>query len=157
FGIKSTLQIYQGPNNTLLGKHTITGVFFKIDTKRTDKTLGELNMDNIVVDKIPVTLVSESQLTIGQHDIALSYGTLINFGLDNVLIPQLDSKATSLKELLEDVVPCDALGAKINDAVGFGGANLWSSLCQTGLAFGASYAEGKLADITGQATDFKIS
>lgn len=157
FGIKSTLQIYQGPNNTLLGKHTITGVFFKIDTKRTDKTLGELNMDNIVVDKIPITMVSESQLTIGQHDIGLSWGTVINFGLDDVLIPQLDPKATSLKELLEDVVPCADLGAKINDAVGFGGANLWESLCETGLAFGASYAEGKLGDISGQASDFKIT
>src|SRR5262249_2366240 len=33
FGIKSTLQIYAGPNNTLLGKHTITGFFFKLNSK----------------------------------------------------------------------------------------------------------------------------
>ena len=156
FGLKSTLEIYAGPNSTLLAKHTVTGVFFKIDGKRTDKTLAELNMDNIVVDKVPVTVVTESQITIGDHDIGLDYGALITFALDNIIIPAIDSTAGSVRELLLDVVPCDDIGAWIADNTGIGGEGLWESLCQTAIAAGASYLEGKLGELGGQATDFKI-
>jgi hypothetical protein len=156
FGLKSTFQIYAGPGSTLLAKHTITGVFFKIDGKRTDKTLAELDMDNIVVDKVPVTMVSESQITIGDHDIGLDYGALITFALDNIIIPAIDSTAGSVRELLLDVVPCDDVGSWIADNTGIGSEGVWSSLCQTAIAAGASYLEGKLGELGGQATDFKI-
>ncbi len=154
FGLKSTLQIYAGPNNTLLGKHTITGVFFKIDNKKIEKTLGELNMDNIVVDKIPVTLTGETSLTIGDETFGLSYGKMIIFALDNVVIPQVDPAATSLRELLSDVVPCDSIGDSIADYTHIGDGTLWQSLCETAIAFGASYAEGKIGSLGDQATAF---
>src|SRR5262249_32939651 len=71
FGVKSTLAVSMGPNGGLVGKHTLTGVFFRVDGKRVDKTLAELNLDDIVVDQIPITLTSDSQLLIADEDISI--------------------------------------------------------------------------------------
>jgi hypothetical protein len=155
FGVKSTFQIYAGPGSTLLGKHTITGVFFRVDTKKIEKTLGELDMDNIVIDKIPVTLASDSKLVVGDEDIALSYGKLIVAALDNVVIPLLDPAASNLEELLTDIVPCDTIADKIEEKTGIG-ASFWESLCSTGLKAGSAIVEGELGRLGDAATAFRI-
>jgi hypothetical protein len=154
FGLKSQLQIYAGPNNTLLAKHTFTGVFFKINSKRYDKTFGELNMDNIVVDKIPVTLPSENQLVLGDEQIGLSYGKLIVLALDNLVIPLIDAQAGSMRDLLEDLIPCDDFGDSLAQQTGLLNGSFWASLCKTGVSVGAQYAENKLTEALGQSGSF---
>ncbi len=159
FGIKSTLQIYAGPNNTLLGKHTVTGFFFKLDNKRIDKSVAELGMDTIVVDKIPITMPSESQITIGEHDIGMATGGLIVLAINNVLLPAIDGQTFGTSETLSDflanLIPCGDFGDYMEKNVGLT-SSFWSSLCTTAIKFGGVYLEGKLADIGGGAATFDI-
>ncbi len=160
FGLKSQIQIYKDPmdGSKYLAKHTVDGVFFKIKNKRTDRTLAAMNMDNIVVDKIPVTLTGETQVSFGEHNLGLSYGKIIVFGLDNVLIPLItENRALNLRELLADLIDCYDVGDKLADELGFGSPDLYESLCETALAFAGSYLEGKLSEVGGTASEFKIS
>jgi hypothetical protein len=155
FGVKSTLQIYAGPNNTLLGKHTINGFFFKINGKQIDKLLAELGMDTIVVDKVPITLVSQSQISIGDHNWGMNYGGVVVMAVNSVLIPALDPTAENLADFLTDEIPCDSFGDYMETNVGLT-STFWTSLCNTALKFGGIYLEGKLADIGGGAATFTI-
>jgi hypothetical protein len=155
FGVNSQLQIYAGPNNTLLGKHTINGFFFKINGKTVTKLLAELGMDTIVVDKVPITLVSESQLTIGDHNWGMNYGGIVVLAVNNVLIPEIDPSANNLADFLTDEIPCDSFGDYMETNVGLT-STFWTSLCNTALKAGGIYLEGKLADVGGGAATFTI-
>jgi hypothetical protein len=155
FGVKSTLQIYAGPNNTLLGKHTITGFFFKIDTKRIDKTVAELGMDTIVVDKVPVSMPTESQIVIGDHNFGMNYGGIVVLAVNNVVIPELDPTANTLADFLTDELSCTDFGSYMEENVGLT-ESFWNSLCRTALTAGGIYLEGKLADLGGGAATFTI-
>src|SRR5262249_32345919 len=155
FGIKSTLQIYAGPNNTLLGKHTVTGFFFTIDGKRVDRSTAQVGMDTIVVDKVPSTMVSESQITIGDHSFGMKDGGLIVFAINNVLISALDPNANNLADFLSDIIPCDSFANWMDDNV-LDSYATWNSLCTTAIKFGGVYLEGKLADLGDGAATFQI-
>lgn len=157
FGIRSQLKIYIDPNDStkLLAKHTIKGVFVKIDGKLKTKQLAELNMNEIVIDKIPVTLEGENKVKIGDHDFGLAYGGVLVAIVDNVLIPLLDPTSGNLQEVLENNVPCDVVGEKISEYIPIP-ASVWESLCKTGLNFGAAAIEGKLSSLGGTASSFKV-
>jgi hypothetical protein len=156
FGIKSSLQIYAGPNNTLLGKHTVTGFFFTIDGKRVDKSTAELGMDTIEVDKVPITLMGESQITIGNHSFGMKDGGLIVFAINNVLISSLDPNANNLADFLGDIIPCDSFADWMDQNV-LDSYATWNSLCTTAIKFGGVYLEGKLADLGDGAATFQIN
>jgi hypothetical protein len=156
FGIKSKLEITKNANGTYTAKHTIDGVFFKIGTRRVDKTLAEMNMDNIVVSNIPITVTGETQVSIGEHNIGLSYGKLIVFALDNVVIPLVTPRATNLREMFADLVDCAMFGQEAADYTGILNAGFYEALCDTAIAAGGAIIEGKLSEVGGTASEFKI-
>jgi hypothetical protein len=156
FGLKSKLEITKKADGSYVAKHTIDGVFFKINNRRVDATLAQLDMDNIVVDHIPVTLSGESRIAIGDHSLPLSYGTLVVLGLDNVVIPLLSPGAGNVAELLADLVDCAMIGEEIYEFLSILNADFFESLCSTAISAGGQILEGKLREIGGRASEFKI-
>jgi hypothetical protein len=156
FGLKSKLEITKKADGSYVAKHTIDGVFFKINNRRVDATLAQLEMDNIIVDNIPVTLTAESKISIGEHGLPLSYGTLVVLGLDNVVIPLLSPGAGNVSELLADLIDCSMVGEEIYDYLNILNADFFESLCSTAIAAGGAIIEGKLREIGGRASEFKI-
>jgi hypothetical protein len=157
FGIKSKLEITKNADGSYVAKHTIDGVFFKIGTRRIDKTLAEMNMDNIVALNVPIVVTGQTQVAIGEHNIGLSYGKLIVFALDNVVIPLITPRATNLREMLADLVDCAMFGQEAADYTGILNAGFYEALCDTAIAAGGAIIEGKLSEVGGTASEFKIS
>jgi hypothetical protein len=158
FGLKSQIQIYRDPANAdrYLAKHTVDGVFFKIKNKRTDRTMAQLNMSNIVVDAIPVTLQDESMITFGEHNIGLNVGKVIVFGANNVLIPLItQNRAMNFTELLTDLIDCYDVADTLSDEIG-GSSDLWESICETALTVVGNVLEGKVSELGGTASEFRI-
>jgi hypothetical protein len=160
FGLKSQIQIYRDPSdaNKYLAKHTIDGVFFKIKNRRTDKTLAQLNMNNVVVDGIAVTLTGESEIAFAEHHLGLNYGQMVLLAVNNILIPLItQNRAMDFGELLVDLIDCYALSSQIADATNIS-EDLWESVCETTLNIVGTLLEAKIAEIGGTTgSQFRIS
>jgi hypothetical protein len=160
FGLKSELAITKKPDGTYIAKHTVKGIFFFTDAgghrQRQDVDLAEMSIDYVVTDNVPVTRTGDTAITIGDHALPVSYGKALVYMVRNIVIALIDPWARNLTEFLQDIVDCDALGEKIADEVGFGSAGIYSSACNTALAFAGNYLEGKLGEVGGTATGFNL-
>ena len=110
-------------------------------------TLADLSLGQVVADNTTVTMESETKLTIADHTLPISYGHIILFGLNNVVIPALDPWSHSIEELLNHYLNCTSIGYGLSDYIGFGSPGLYESACQTGLAAVSSIIEGGILSI----------
>jgi hypothetical protein len=134
-------------DQTFLGTSTADGVTFDIDGTKKDFLFVDHNIDNVIVPDILVTLdKTQAKMNIGAHDLPLPWGKIVRLGMDAAIIPAIDSTATSLTDLLDNVVNCQAVGAAIDDAIGFGGAAFWGSACLGGLGLAADKIYDQLAE-----------
>jgi hypothetical protein len=115
-----------------------------------------MSMDYVVANNVPITRTSDTAITIGDHALPISYGKALVYMVRNIVIPLIDPWARNLTEFLQDIVDCDTLGDEIASYVGFGSGSIYSSACQTALAFAGNYLEGKLGEVGGTATGFHL-
>jgi len=160
FGLNEQLEV-SGSGTDYMSTVTAMGVHFKIDTLETDVNFADYQMSNIQAANVGVKLDATGKLDIAEHKLPLSYGKVLRIGLDDVIIPALDSNATNLQTLLADLVNCQAVGQAINDALvdqfGFGGgASTWNTACVAGLQFGASAIYSKLDSVDASALEFGL-
>lgn len=156
FGLLSKLEITKKADGTYEAKHTIDGVFFRINNKRTDATLASLNMDNIVVEHIPLVLTGETSLSIADHSIPMSYGAMIVAAVDNVVVPIITPRAIGLREMLTDLIDCNMVGDAIYEELNILDGDFYEGLCGVAINAGAEILEGKLRTLGGTASEFKI-
>jgi hypothetical protein len=156
FGLLSKLEITKRTDGSYVGKHTVDGVFFRINGRRIDRTFAALNMTNIVVENIPLVLSGEERISIGEHNLQLGYAAMIVAAVENVVIPIITPRATTLREMLEELIDCTMVGGAIYDELGWPSVSFYDSLCRTAIAAGASILTGKLAEIEGVGSEFKI-
>lgn len=158
FGVTSTLAVTQGGPDAseLHAQHTMTGLVFVIDGVRYEYTMAELSMSEVVSNDIQAGLVAETKLTVGDHTLPVSYGAMLMFALDHIIIPAIDPWSHSLEELFNAYVDCATIGWTISDYVGWGSPGLYESACQTALAAAAAYVEDQIRGIDGTATALVI-
>lgn len=156
-GTISELQVVQGgPDGTELGaRHTITGIRYTIDGVEYDYTMAELDLGIVEADGLTCSL-EDNRLMIGDHDLPLSYGRILLFALNNVLIPALDPWSDSLSDLLIYYVDCYSLSYDIADYVGIGSPGLYESACETALTVAAAYIEDQIEGLDGTASSLAI-
>ncbi len=135
-------------DQTYVGKVTVDGVRFKIDTNLVDVAFADADLDDVIVEGVFVGLVNESKLTIGEHTVTLPYGKLVRLGLDTAIIPAIDPNAHDLSDLLDDLVNCQAVGASLASSLGVGSASFWSGTCDVGLDAAANALYEQLAAST---------
>lgn len=150
FGTLSTLQV-QGSGESMVATHTVTGYQFDIDGTHYEYDLAELGSDPAPVTGVSVSLDGETSLTLAQHNMPLQYGGFLALALDDVIIPAIDPNAANLDDLLNNLVPCDDIGAALSDQLGFGSPDFYSGLCQIGLQQGSNFLMDKLISLDEQA------
>jgi hypothetical protein len=117
----------------MVGQITVDGVRFKVSGVSTDLPFAQNDIDDVVVPSVLVTLQNQNKLDIGQHQLPLPWGKILALGLDTAVIPAIDPTATSLADLLDNVVDCTGVGNNIASALGFGSGTFWASACLVGL------------------------
>jgi hypothetical protein len=137
-------------DQTLMGQITADGVRFKIAGTTTDLLFAQHDIDDVIVPDVLVTLEAQSKLRIGEHTLSLPYGKIVRLGLDAAVIPVIDPTATSLTDLLDNVVDCTAVGQQVSNALGFGSPALFAGACLAGLdaAADAVYEQIAASDTT---------
>jgi len=161
FGLNETLDV-AGSANAYNGTVTATGVHFKIDNVENDIGFAEHMLPPVAATNVKVGLDVTGKLDIGEHKLPLSYGKILRIGLDEMIIPMIDSSATDLATLFQHKVNCVAVGQAINDAIasqfGYGGgAGTWQVACVAGLQYAAQNIYNKIAAIDSSALEFDLT
>jgi hypothetical protein len=161
FGLNETLELTRSGDG-YVAVHTVTGVHFKLGNQDDDFAFANYHATNVVVNNVAVTMDTTGQLTIAAHDVPLRYGQLLRIGLDAAIIPQLDSSAQSLNDLLAHLVNCDKVGdaiaSAIEDIIGVSpGAGVFTTACRAGLDAGAKLIYHTVDDIDAAALKFDLS
>jgi hypothetical protein len=157
-GTTSELHIVAGgpDGNELTATHTLNGVVYTVDGVRYEYTMAELDLGNVTAEGLQCSMPVESQLLIGDHNLPLSYGRILLFGLNHVLIPLIDPWSSSVEDLLHYYIDCYAIGAEMSDYIGFGSTDFYESICDTALAAASAYIEDQIASIDSTATTLSI-
>jgi hypothetical protein len=158
FGLAEKLDVTTA-DQSLVGIVTADGFHFVIEGAPYDYSFAAYQLDNIVADAVPVYLDQLNRFSIGEHHLPVPYSKLLRIGLDAGIIPAIDPTAHDLGTLLTHLVDCTAVGAAIDDALGFGGAAFWAGACTAGLQTGAQAIYAQLVidtslldfDLTGNA------
>jgi hypothetical protein len=137
--------------------HTVTGAHFVVGADSEDYLFADYNLQNVTVANIGVTQDSSNKIAIEEHKVGLQYGAILTVALNAAIIPALDSNASNLGELLNDMVDCDQIGQYIDDEVGFGGASTYSAACTAGLTYGAKFIYSEITKIDANALTFDIT
>jgi hypothetical protein len=153
FGMTGTLDI--AANGKAV--HTIDGLHFKVDTTELDFPFADYHMDSIKAAGVDVALSTTGKLTIGEHQLPLSYGKALRIGLDEMVIPMIDPDATTIADVLHDAIDCQAVGQYVYDAVGFGSPSTFESACNSGLTAGGGFIYNQIDNLDSSALNFTIS
>ena len=161
FGLNEQLDV-TGSAQTYTSKVSAVGVHFKVDNVETDVAFADHSIAAVVADNVGVTLDVTGKVSIAEHKLPVSYGKVLRLGLDEVIIPALDSNAHDLNGLLVGLVNCQAVGQYINDAIasqfGYGGgAGTWATACTAGLNYGAQTLYSKIDSIDTSALEFGLT
>jgi hypothetical protein len=161
FGVNETYIISGGSGN-YTATDTATGVHFTFGSVSEDFAFTDYDLDNIVMDGVPVQMDSTGKYTIGAHDLSLPYGKLLRIALDAGIIPLIDPSASSLNDFLADEVDCTSIGQDVSDwmdsNLGFTvGASALTGYCQTGLTLAANEIYSQLDSISSTALDFTLT
>jgi len=161
FGLNETLELTRSGDG-YMAVHTITGAHFKLGNQDGDFAFTNYHATNVVVNNVTVTMDATGQLTIAAHDVPLRYGQLLRIGLDAAIIPQIDSSAQNLNQLLTNLVNCqkvgEAIATFIEDNIGFDfGAQVFTTACKAGLNAGSNFIYTAVDGIDAAALKFDLS
>jgi hypothetical protein len=138
--------------------HSVTGLHVKLGNQESDYAFVTNQMTNIVVTNVAVTMDAAGHLTIAAHDVPLAYGRILQLGLDAAIIPQIDSTAHNLNDLLAHMIDCEGIGNAVADTIGISSvANTITTGCKVGLSAAAAYMYSKISAIDGTALTFGLN
>ena len=144
FGVNEKLVVTTS-DQVYIGTITADGMRFKIDNNTVDLAFGDHDIDDVIVDGVLVTVEDESRMLIGEHALPLPYGKILRMAFDAAIIPAVDPNATSLADLLDNVVNCQGVGQSIATALGVGSTAFWASACKAGLQRAADLVYEQIA------------
>jgi hypothetical protein len=151
FGLDSVLDVHEGAGldpGELRADHTVTGFFFVVDGVTYKFLADDLDLGEIVATDVVIGLQGEVKMLIGEHALPVSYGRMLLAALNHVIIPLLDSSASSLYELLDNQIDCKQVGTWLGAQLGFG-ASLVESACKAGLLAVSTWVEGQILGLDG--------
>jgi hypothetical protein len=137
--------------------HTVDGVHFKVDQTELDFMFKDVGIKDVAVPGVMVTLDKTGKLAIADHKLPLTYGAMVRLGVDEVVIPLVDPSATTLADLLHNMVDCHAVGQYVYDAIGIGSPSTFESGCTSGLTAGANEVYKLVDKIDTAALEFDVA
>ncbi|HUH00641.1 MAG TPA: hypothetical protein VML75_01525 [Kofleriaceae bacterium] len=152
FGVTSTLDVHAATGiegDELQATHTMTAMFFNIDSNRYTYNMTELGVGNQERDGLSFRMENENKVFIGEHAFNMPYGALLLVAMNDVIIPMVDPFAGSLSQLLSNAIDCTAVGYEISEYVGFGSPSLYEGACELGMNAAAAYIEDQIRSLQG--------
>jgi hypothetical protein len=86
-------------------------------------------------------------LAVGEHQMSLPYGAILRLALDRAVVPQAVPGAGNLAQALAALVDCERLGTRVQTAIGFGPAAVYSAACHIALTEAADRFYARLGAI----------
>jgi hypothetical protein len=113
FGVVSELTI-----SGTSAEHLLTGVVLSYGSDEYSFTMGDMNLDNIEAADVSVSMANnDRQVVLGEHGLPFTYGAMIQLALEQVIIPLIsNANATTLAQLLEELIDCSEIGGDIGEA-----------------------------------------
>lgn len=158
FGLNEQLELVRN-GDAYSATRTVVGTHFKIDNLESDFVFADFGGQDIVASALQATYdPTLGKLGIAEHTVALSYGSILRIGMDELVIPMIDPSAQNLGQLLNNKVNCAIVGEivrrAVEDAFGYGGsASTYANACRTGLTKAGDFVYGKIAEIDGTALE----
>lgn len=144
-GIESTLAVTRNAA-AFKANHKVAAYGFEIDGTMYTYAPAEIGAEVTEVKDLGITLTGD-KLTIAEHTMPLRYGALLGVALEDIIIPEVDPAASSITELLANMIDCNQIGAELSAEIGFGSAGLYAGACTLGLGAVGNIALDKLNEI----------
>ncbi len=154
FGIISTMNIKGDSieSNSLSATHSIRAFSFDLNGENFIFTMDELGVDVEVIENVGVGYDKRTgKVEFSQHSIPLNYGGFLALALEEVIIPRIDPDASSLQELLDNKIDCDAVGVSLSENVGLFGEGFYAGACEIAIEAVSSIVMEELRDIDDRA------
>jgi hypothetical protein len=135
--------------------HEVTGIHWNVDEVTHEYTAAEVELGTVRAENIATTLM-QNKVNIAEHSLPLSYGRILVFVLNHVIIPSATPFAGSLEDLLVANVDCDAIGWDVYYQVNLGSQSLYESACLSALDAASDALEDALRGVDGSGSALVI-
>lgn len=129
--------------------HAFQGVVFTVDGAEHAFTRTQMSLPTVRAEGITTALSSNGVLLISEHEFALPYGRILDFGVKRVVVPKHDPAADSLPELVAGWLPCAEFGAWVADELDFGNPALYAAACTAGVVAALDDLNAPFGDVEG--------
>jgi hypothetical protein len=147
FGLRSRYTVTAAAG-AFTAVHEVTGIHWNVDGVTHEYTAAEVELGMVRAENIATMLV-QNKVSIAEHSLPLSYGRILVFVLNHVLIPSATPFAGSLEDLLLANVDCDAIGWDVYYEVNVGSQSLYESACLSALDAASDALEDALRGVDG--------
>jgi hypothetical protein len=148
FGLESQLVIAEetnpdGATGALTMRHTLKKLVFELDGMRAEFPMAQLDLGEPAADRITGTAAADG-ITVGAHELSMSYGHIVLFVLKNVVIPRLVPGASDPAGVLRHFIHCDGVAGWIVDHIGLGSVATFEGACAGAIDAVGGVIEGEI-------------
>jgi len=164
FGTTTRLDVTSGgvESSDMTAKHTMTGMYVTVDSQRHNFSMAELGMDVQEANASFRMNDSETEVTVGEHEFPVSYGSLLTVALNQVIIPSVSPGSNNLGDLFASLLNCNAIANELYDFIsaefGWGGSvSLYEGACELGLNAAANAIMQQIQNLDNDGLVIKMS
>jgi hypothetical protein len=127
--------------------HRLQSIIWNINGKTSEYTFASYGMTNPQVDGLSLHLQNNIELLIPEHVFEIRFGSFLLAGLNTLIIPAINSSASSLTDLMNGWINCREVGAKINTTINLLGDAFWQGACDLSVKALSTYIEQSIVKI----------
>jgi hypothetical protein len=128
------------------GTHEITGVTFYVGGDEFAYGRKQIGLDAMRATDLDVSRRGD-RVEIAEHEIVMAYGELLNFGVDEVVVPRHDEDADSLRDLAAGMIDCGKIGRKLDAKLKFGSTSMYRAACKAAVGEALEDLDEPFADV----------
>jgi hypothetical protein len=146
FGMRSQLFVAPaaaGTPEVHTAIHSVTGFHWNIDGVTYEYSMADLGLGEVKAENVGVTAAPD-KIVIAEHALAVPYGQLLVFVLNQVVIPTIEPFADSVEDVLSAQIDCAEIGWRIWIETDTGTAGMYQAACQSALASASDAIEDEI-------------
>jgi hypothetical protein len=133
-------------DQNLVADHRLKSIAWNLRGKRVEYSFLQLGMADPVVSGVALSPgpLADGNVLVSEQTFSLKYGSFLLVGLNNLIIPNINSKANDLTSLISSYLDCKSVAETLVDSTGVGGEVLWEATCVAAIAGFAGSVEQAL-------------
>ncbi|MBI4508836.1 MAG: hypothetical protein HY698_04320 [Deltaproteobacteria bacterium] len=157
FGLVTQLDLAKTPRPAeFQGTHQVLGIFFDVDGAVQEYSVEEVGLGQIVARDVAVSPGELDAISVGEHALNISYGSMLRFALNRVLIPLIDPTSDTLAELLSALIDCRSLGRELSSTIGYDVTGTFTAACRVGILASSTFIDKQLDQVDGNASSMVL-